>query len=388
MICVSVSYMWLCFIEIDDAVAELTVPMHKLPPSHLHGLLRSTGYPSDAVKLLSAETGVRIFVSDRRDSVSYRGRDSQSHSSHSHSNVMSITLEGSVPAVFQALKSFAETLGSTHKNGSSSHSPIPQPEGGCRFIGDESKEKSNSTTSNNSSSNKDNWRHRDKDSDGADHQADYEQHVNVPTTLVGLLFAKRDPDPNVLKQIQRGTRTQLEKLPEPIVPSSHHQQQDDSADKKVGEDVKGSKDVNKKTQRHAAVVTFAVRGGSAAAVELGASCLLRIVAGDKIVTVLSDLSANKGQERHRTTVTDVSSSTQSRKEVVPVQEEDQENVAAASISGKGGGRGSGRGGKNMRGGKGGKGKPYAGRGGGKHTESDSGTGGRQGGVKAAAKAGV
>eukprot|EP00603_Paraphysomonas_imperforata_P011618 CAMPEP_0114459762 /NCGR_PEP_ID=MMETSP0104-20121206/5380_1 /TAXON_ID=37642 ORGANISM="Paraphysomonas imperforata, Strain PA2" /NCGR_SAMPLE_ID=MMETSP0104 /ASSEMBLY_ACC=CAM_ASM_000202 /LENGTH=467 /DNA_ID=CAMNT_0001632419 /DNA_START=99 /DNA_END=1502 /DNA_ORIENTATION=+ len=317
--------------EIDDAVVELSVPQHKLPSSHiLHGgLLHSGRHPSAALKLLSAETGVRTLVSERRENSSYRGRDY--HGDH-HGNTLLITLEGTVASVFLALETFTEALSASQKNGTSANSPIPQPEGGCRFIGD--------ATSGGDS--RDNWRRRDREGDDGDHdhRATYEQYVNVPSSLVGLLLAKRDPDPSVMKQIQRGSRTHLEKLPEPVIPATYTEQQDGRDDDAVNKKRVGD---GKEAERHS-VVTFAVRGSSASAVELGASCLLRIVAGDKIVTVLADLAAHSREKnssvksagdtahggRERGTVAD--DKLQGEKD----SGDDVDDVSASASSGRGG----------------------------------------------------
>lgn len=352
--------------EVDDAVVEISVPLHKLPSSHIPrgGLLHGGRHPSAALKLLSAETGVRIFVSDRREN-SYRGRDY--HGDH-RGNTLLITLEGSVAAVFLATESFAEALSASQKSGSSTNSPIPQPEGGCRFIGD-------AVSCGNS---RDNWRRRERDDDDGnlDHRATYEQLVNVPSSLIGLLLAKRDPDPSVMKQIQRGSRTHFEKLPEPVFLPSGSQKEEG-----------GDEDTLSK-KADLTVVTFAVRGSSASAVELGASCLLRIVAGDKIVTVLADLTALI-REKNSTVESSGDTEIGVRDRGVVSDEEklqgekqdsldDVNNLSASTASSTGRGGRSGSRGKVGRGGRGGRGdRVKASRGGGKRVDGDSGGGSRK-----------
>jgi hypothetical protein len=352
--------------EIDDAVAEFSVLR---PPSPCGGLLAGGGtlHPSDAVKVLSAETGVRIHVPDRRerphDSASaHRGRDRESH--HSHSNLV-ITLEGEVANIFIAVAAFAAAL--------SDPQLTPQPDSGCRFIGD-------ATNDNNSSNSKDNWRHRDKDGEDSSAAAvnNYEQLVNIPSSLVGLLLAKRDPDLSVMKQIQRGSGTQAVKLAEPVLPPGH-----DRDEQEPGGGGGGKQD--EVDCPSPLVDTFAVRGSRAAAVELAASCLLRIVAGDKIVNVLADLKAqNNNGDKSYVRVPDKKSS---KKDGGSEDNQDDadgvddaegpspsgQRHSSSSSSGRGGGRGGGKGrGRGRGGGGSGRGGGGGGRGGGSSSSKQSG----------------
>lgn len=373
--------------EIDDAVAEFSVPLHRLPPPHQDGLL-SGRRSGDAVKLLSAQTSVRIHVPDLGNS-NQRGRDH-----HSHSNAIVVTLEGAVAGVFQALAAFAAAL--SHQRPPPARFAVAQLESDCRFIGDAKGSENNST----GSSSKENWRRCDKEGEDLHPvTANYEQYVNVPASLMGLLMARREPLPCVIKQIEAGSRTLLLKLPVPLLPGSVSATDQEQAQSQGG-DVKarGSR------REQVAVETYAVRGASVADVQLGASCLLRIVTGDKIVMVLADLVArssdrDKASEHKRSGSGSVGPASSNR-EARRGQDNREQDLSSSSrfssdapalpFSGPGrggGGRGGGKGRAGRDSGRGGRGKPSAtGRGGGRLLESGS-SDGNQHSARSADKAG-
>ena len=275
--------------EIDDAIVEFSLPLHLIPRQYQS---HSKYHPSEAVQLLSATTNVRIHIPERREITNaYKSRNRDSHFSSSD---MLISLEGEVANIFKAVSEFAVAVSTRN---ACKNITIPQPDDRCRFIGKEGEDAQRTKAE------KDNWRDRENDDD--DYAAlTYEQYVNVPCSLVGLLLVKRDNDLNVMRQIMRGSKTQALKLPEPVLPNSwtgmENQGNDAHERPTTVSEVESEGTISRKKNEedvgdngHRLVETFAIRGSSAASVELAASCLLRIVNGDKIATVLSSISNRK-----------------------------------------------------------------------------------------------
>lgn len=119
----------------------------------------------------------------------------------------------------------------------------------------------------------------------------FEQTAKIPSHIVGLLLVRRSTDPNVIHQMRQLTNTTILKV-EP----------------KEGDenDVTVTDIVDVPEEKHPASLTgkfnprgyeiFSIRGQTEADVSLASSCLSRIVEGEKIFFVMSELKETKGNQ--------------------------------------------------------------------------------------------
>lgn len=254
--------------EVDDAVVEFTIPYYHMPRQYQS----SFHSPSQAIQLLSAEANVRIHL-PTREIASHKNRENKTTP-----NDLIISLEGNVANIFRVIASIADGFRNTH---------IPQPDSGCRYIGD---------LDENRKTDKENWR-RPKDAQDFETALNYEQIVNVPTSLIGLLLARRDPDYSVMKQIQRGSQTRIQKLQDPVISALKQIKDKDDKNSNTEKSSANNRSNSNDDRSLRIVESFAVRGSSAVNVEMAVSCLLRIVNGDKISIVLAELNRERKRER-------------------------------------------------------------------------------------------
>ena len=120
----------------------------------------------------------------------------------------------------------------------------------------------------------------------------YQSIVKVPVSIVGLLLVRRATDSNVLSQIKSATHTSIAKLPADGKDDGGREEEGGVAQvvEQEGVTSEASPQVNhKKAVSSGGHEVFAVRGGKEEGVLLAATCLSRIVDGEKIMSVMHDL---------------------------------------------------------------------------------------------------
>jgi hypothetical protein len=231
--------------EADDIVVEFPVPRQKIH----HGLFY--GNHHEAVKHLSASTNVRINVPD-------------GHVTAHHQ----ISLEGAADNVFRALTKFAEVISNPDYATARNHS---------------------------TSASKDVCLSPMVFRDGL-----YEQTVKIPSPIVGVLLVRHAGDPNVIHQIRQLTHTAIIKLDSPdSEPSEKGDQPTASAvDTEAEESVDAPRTANGTSRYNPkGYEIFAVRGSKEADVALASSVVARIIVGEKIYGVMTELKALRERRR-------------------------------------------------------------------------------------------
>jgi hypothetical protein len=230
-------------------VVEFPIPRQRV----YHGLFY--GNHHDAVKHLSADTNVRINVPDTHPSTHHQ-----------------ISLEGAADNVFRALTKFAQVI-------TNQDYAMPRP---------------HATTG----ASKESCLSPLVFRDGL-----FELTVKIPSHIVGVLLVRRSTDPNVIHQIRQLTHTSIIKLETPA----------DSPEKSGDESSPTAPEIEAEMEEETTDETltgtgpprynprgyeiFAVRGSKEADVTLASSVIARILDGEKIYGVMTELKALKERKR-------------------------------------------------------------------------------------------